>query len=120
MSKELKPCPCCGGKAELRHRPFDEDFFIKCEYQNWKCNTQTLYYETEEEAIEAWNRRPSPWHTGEPTEEGEYLVWVNFSNGEANSMIYTWRNKCWYLNYPSFEITNDIVIAWQKIEPYEE
>lgn len=59
MSKELKPCPFCGGKGELRYRPFDEDFFIKCEYKNWKCNTQTLYYETEEEAIEAWNTRAS-------------------------------------------------------------
>lgn len=72
MSKadELKPCPFCGGKAEIRvgeYASFVEGYAVGCsncaltfgasgrigEAYCWSC-----CYETEAEAIEAWNRRP--------------------------------------------------------------
>lgn len=53
---ELKPCDC--GQAH----PFIEmqDFFkIGWRYYVWcpSCNTESDLYETEEKAIDAWNKR---------------------------------------------------------------
>ena len=46
---DLKPCPFCGGKAHIIH----EGYWIMYE----DCQSESGYYETKEEAIEAWNRR---------------------------------------------------------------
>lgn len=51
---KLKPCPFCGGEAELDN----------CgKYQVWcnHCGTIQMgqFFNTPEEAIEAWNRRPT-------------------------------------------------------------
>lgn len=70
MTDRLKPCPFCGGKAEIRvgeYTSFVEGYAVGCsncaltfgasgrigEAYCWSC-----CYETEAEAIEAWNRRP--------------------------------------------------------------
>lgn len=59
MSNELKPCPFCGGEAELRkwRRWLD---FQKVMCINRDCiiyHADDKWYKTEAEAIEAWNRR---------------------------------------------------------------
>ena len=68
----------------------------------------------------------NPWHTGTPTEEGDYLCWVKGSFGIKHGLYY---NRCKYKdgNWFDDEVTNynlkDMrfqVIAWQKIEPYKE
>ena len=56
MQNKLKPCPFCGGKAyKKRNWDFDGNdiYGIHCE----NCNAQTEYRCSEQEAIEAWNRR---------------------------------------------------------------
>ena len=56
---ELKPCPFCGGKAFLSEVLYYCEpgrcttQFIECN----ECHATTYEYNTEEEAIEAWNRR---------------------------------------------------------------
>lgn len=60
----LKPCPFCGGEAELA-RTIDNHAlpFVRCKFgafENPKCPACRIWmwdYKTEEEAIEAWNRR---------------------------------------------------------------
>jgi Lar family restriction alleviation protein len=57
MDDKLKPCPFCGGEAELRkfyHR-FVEWWFVSCS----KCNISQIGRKniSSFEAIEAWNRR---------------------------------------------------------------
>lgn len=64
MNKELKPCPFCGGEAVINTiEPHTHEFatfmpsypggtFIEC-----TCCTCALSGDTEEKAIEAWNRR---------------------------------------------------------------
>lgn len=54
---KLKRCPFCGGEALVCIKPFigesGRGFVVECD----GCWASTGYYETEEEAIEAWNRR---------------------------------------------------------------
>ena len=51
---EVKPCPFCGGEALLINMKYSKKIFVKCKDH---CCEQDLIYKTEEEAIEAWNRR---------------------------------------------------------------
>ena len=55
MIEKLKPCPFCGGKAELwEYRDLDEvSYYIGCT----TCGAQTKYTDSEDLCIEAWNRR---------------------------------------------------------------
>lgn len=56
MSKsKLKPCPFCGGKAELLIVPSDPSskWVVVCKN---KCYNQ-FPHDSEEEAVEAWNNR---------------------------------------------------------------
>ena len=54
MSKELKPINCgCGGEAIVApyHGDGYESFYVYCQ----NCNIDSDYYETEAEAVTAWN-----------------------------------------------------------------
>ena len=50
---ELKPCPFCGGKAEVLYTSKYECFV----YCRRGCAEQTRLYKTKGSAIKAWNRR---------------------------------------------------------------
>ena len=53
---KLKPCPFCGGEAELGtfSTNSDDKFLVECS----NCGVATLLYYDTEKATEAWNRRP--------------------------------------------------------------
>ena len=61
MTQTLKPCPFCGGKAEIRHvQAYYDDkrgkylgYFVICK----NCLTSGDNYATEAQAANAWNRR---------------------------------------------------------------
>ena len=64
IEPKLKPCPFCGGEAELTHTNDNNHYpFVRCKYGAYlkpKCMANMypwLNYKTDEEAIEAWNRR---------------------------------------------------------------
>jgi hypothetical protein len=73
---ELRPCPFCGGEAKLwnnsQYEPcLDEggayvDIFISSAdtfgVECTKCCCQNIGYNTEQEAIETWNRRAGDKH----------------------------------------------------------
>lgn len=51
---ELKPCPFCGGEARAyKSEIVLPGYTVLCK----KCNATVNYFLTNEEAIEAWNRR---------------------------------------------------------------
>lgn len=52
---ELKPCPFCGGEADV----VDNEVFVDVSCRNHRCRgwADTLMYDSKNEAIEAWNRR---------------------------------------------------------------
>ena len=55
---KMKPCPFCGGKAIIHDfKPFREKrlWYISCH----DCEIEQINYLSEQEAIEAWNRRVS-------------------------------------------------------------
>lgn len=69
---ELKPCPFCGGDSEIKDDGYwnvefdnltmaETDCDIKSPDMYWAeceaCHSLSGYYETEEEAVDAWNRR---------------------------------------------------------------
>jgi len=53
--RELKPCPFCGGVAEVS---MDEDWYYEWTVCCLNDSRHSLrYFNSEEEAVEAWNRR---------------------------------------------------------------
>ena len=60
---ELKPCPFCGGEAELHHKydltSIDGYSYVYC--KNCRVNTEmfpkSYDHSSDAKAIEAWNRR---------------------------------------------------------------
>ena len=51
---ELKPCPFCGGEAELWDNKLEYSFYsVICK----ECDCMTPYSVTRGEAVEVWNRR---------------------------------------------------------------
>lgn len=68
------------------------------------------------------------WHTGTPTEEGEYICWTIFPKDicrdPEGSWKCKWKNGKWFDAQIDDNLSMDSmgveVIAWQKIEPYKE
>lgn len=53
---DLLPCPFCGGKASIKiSLSSDTPFTVECD--DWYC---VGFFNSEHEAIAAWNRRESP------------------------------------------------------------
>lgn len=60
----------------------------------------------------------SPWHTGIPSEEGDYLVAFRMSDNSVEYGWCNWNNGAWDI-LCDYDPTNGScgMIAWQKIEP---
>ena len=55
---ELKPCPFCGGEAKSYARGGTDNCWLNTHWVGCLgCDCGTCFYETEGEAIAAWNRR---------------------------------------------------------------
>lgn len=120
MSVILKPCPFCGGNAEYGKET--DEFGVGRHYVGCGCIEGCFASgSTKEEAIKTWNNRPSPWHTGTPTEEGcFYALQCEGSSHPEPYFGVVVEGKFSAINY-----NGDLMplppnlIAWQKIEPYK-
>ena len=106
MADKLKRCPFCGGEVELVKQKSDEFEFMLVSCKNCDATIGIGGADNEQKVTEAWNKRPSPWHTGTPTEEGLYVV---FNEHLCYDIV---EVKPW--------TTLHGVVAYQKIEPYKE
>ena len=61
MSEEikLKPCPFCGGEAELASDIFygRRVWFVRCRWEGYGVSVETEDRGTPQEAAELWNKR---------------------------------------------------------------
>lgn len=57
---KLLPCPFCGGKAELNTWGNDRDGCHVAKVICDSCSASADSFETQDQAIAAWNRRASP------------------------------------------------------------
>lgn len=106
---KILPCPFCGGKAVVDKYPVRGyepaiSFEVRCS----SCNQKRVrgYFDTvyksekwaRSKAIEAWNNRPSPWHTGEPTRtDCLYLVrWYNTEDEIHQYSVLHWHDRLHY------------------------
>lgn len=132
--QNLKRCPFCGGKAEYSKIDTSEtvpfgtvQHFVTCKNN---C-LEGLYARgnTKEEAIKAWNRRrPSPWHTEMPTEEGLYVVLtkvttIGIHSSEGTYILDWWDGYC-FKNLKQMARHNPVFgndvyswVKWRRIEP---
>lgn len=56
MTNNLKPCPFCGAAANIGF-DFKHDYVVFCTNEFCMLNELEYGFDSEEEAIEAWNRR---------------------------------------------------------------
>ena len=123
--KELKPCPFCGGEAKYFRSDFDDDVedteYVGCT----RCEAVTPLFFKKDQSIEWWNRRPNPWHTGTPTESGNYLVFYWDDHNPMCMDIPHLYNGILGFNAESSEwidedgmvaFDNEEICLWQKID----
>ena len=126
---ELKPCPFCGGEAEVF------DYWNEGKKKNrWvvmckNCKGGLGELDTKEEAFEKWNNRwmipceegetEGNWHTGTPTEEGWYLVAYRKRDCDG-SYFWDYDTRIWQLGEWNCSPYEFPIIKWQKIEEGEE
>lgn len=145
MTKQLKPCPFCGGEAVVKiNRGFNRtifDVFVYCE----KCGASTCTYVLKETAIKAWNQRADedtgltphkveqlkenqrwiPVEERLPKEDDLVLVAVNgiynhITFRDAIELGEFCSDGTWFIDgYPDWDNPN--IVAWMPLpEPYQE
>ena len=137
MADNLKPCPFCGGEVELVKQKGDEFEFVLVSCKNCDAVIAIGGSDNEQKVTEAWNNRPTPWHTGTPTEREWVLgIFREVDTGWINPVPFV----CEYLQGLKTKATTEegwIIkdctdidqscdyykklqcIAWQKIEEGE-
>ena len=89
---DLKPCPFCGGEARLTYSTDNHRKpYVTCDTPRCPgCNTYQWHYNTESEAIEAWNHRAE--RTVKP-KKGAYDL-IRCDCGMPVSSNYDYCPKC--------------------------
>lgn len=72
---------------------------------------------TYQRVIKRWNNRPTPWHTGTPTETGWYVICFR-EDGTDDYCVAVWDGKRFIIR-DAWDV-NIVPTAWQKIDPYKE
>lgn len=94
---ELKPCPFCGGEADCSNSRFIQYGRKKWAVECPCCGVVSHFFDTEEEAIAAWNRRtdnidavPAKHGWWEEVKEWDFKARDYFIAGYTCSCCGTW------------------------------
>jgi len=98
-TEKLLPCPFCGRVGEGYQCHESDMHFVEC--TNKKCPVQphTDWFETESEAIAAWNRRVAEkpkWTKETPTETGWYCVFNHWAPSMMQSAWVFKKDDKWW------------------------
>ena len=133
---ELKPCPFCGGEVTVAR--YDNWWSVIAKGTDPKISCRCrVFMESElfhndaekerakENLIETWNTRPNPWHTGTPTEEGNYIAHLRIKSRDGEFIEYDMTcNLEVLLNYIRCQDESEenylMVKGWLRYEPYKE
>jgi len=131
IKESLRPCPFCNGEVALadmghywlitRASGMKTATMCKCrvfmESDSFHAHDKEEKQKAKEKVIKAWNTRPNPWHTGNPTEEGDYLVKLDVERHVYPYYVLKWSKGGWYshydMDYPA--CPQHSVLKWQKI-----
>ncbi len=83
----LRDCPMCGGYAVVREDNQDPDdfmnprtyYYVECAYAT--CEVRTRSYESQEQAVEGWNRRVLATGGNYTANDSTFPTEVTFANG---------------------------------------
>ena len=81
MTDELKHCPFCGGKSNIAKGQIE--FWAYCPH----CGARTEFYETEQEAVAAWNRRNETELVNKFLINNDKNLIVKFERSEPNARM---------------------------------
>ena len=96
---ELKPCPFCGGEAKI-----NENYSGYIPYcTNRECAGDKVFFDTDEEAIEEWNKRADNWISVDGEDLPKRKV---IALGQQNEMIFGYVYKC-EINEGGYMAEND-------------
>lgn len=54
MEDKVKPCPWCKSSAQIWHEEWSDQWWIEC--SNPECDAMGLIKQTEQQAVESWNK----------------------------------------------------------------
>ena len=81
----VKPCPFCGSEARLHEGEADDYIFYYVECNGEDCDASTSCYDTQEEALDMWNRRAEP-------KKGKWIAYDDDSRIAGKCSVCGWES----------------------------
>lgn len=107
---ELKPCPFCGSTTslEMSESNYPNDKYVVCNFNKGGCGGSTGSGDSDEEAIQKWNRREAqrwiPVSERLPKENGTYWICDKYGDVTDLSFIdgeFVWNDVTHWMPLPT-------------------
>jgi Lar family restriction alleviation protein len=120
-NEELKPCPFCGGEADLSQEDKPQVWFVFCK----KCGVSTDTSYEESQAVGEWNTRPSPWIPITPETLPEVEDYPHNNSGASKTVLGKGAKKTLFLtmychNRHSWIVGDAVITHYMPIPPLPE
>lgn len=113
---KLKLCPFCGKEMHIVEI-WDDEWSLTCGTQD--CAGSRTIFDTEAEAIAAWNKRPDPWVSVDTPPEDGVKVLISDKNGEVEAATHDMKNGGFYLR-DMWGMHYDEINCWMPLPEWPE